>query len=185
MKYINLRIILVLVFVSIICSTILALGYQISYSRIKKNKEIDLENSMKKVLPSLFFKEEVKGYKDLYYAFDKDKKLLGYIFISEGQGYQDKIILIGALTKDLTSLLGIEIVESKETPGLGAKINDLDFKKQFNNLKIDKPIECLKTKKLANYQVNAISGATVSSESVVKIINNKIREIKEKFKNEK
>jgi len=65
------------------------------------------------------------------------------------------------------------ILESRETPGLGDKIyKDADFVANFRSLSVEPEILAVKkgTKSAAN-EVDAITGATISSKAVVRIIN--------------
>ena len=70
-------------------------------------------------------------------------------------------------------IIGMEVLESKETPGLGDKIfKDQDFVANFSALNIDPEIVAVGSgKKTASHEVDSISGATISSKAVVKIIN--------------
>ena len=68
---------------------------------------------------------------------------------------------------------GMEILESRETPGLGDKIyKDADFVSNFSALLIEPEIVAVKknTKTQPN-EIDAITGATISSKAVVRIIN--------------
>ena len=70
-------------------------------------------------------------------------------------------------------MVGMEILQSRETPGLGDKIyKDADFVANFSALSADPQIVTVKkgTRSAAN-EVDAITGATISSKAVVQIIN--------------
>ena len=80
---------------------------------------------------------------------------------------------------EISAIQGIEILESQETPGLGAEILGNKFKNQFRNLSISEAITYVKNKKPEKPgEIEAIAGATISSRAVVSIINKKIEEIK-------
>ena len=67
----------------------------------------------------------------------------------------------------------MEVLESRETPGLGDKIyKDMDFVGEFKSLAVEPEIVAVKkgTKTSPN-QVDAITGATISSKAIVRIIN--------------
>jgi len=67
----------------------------------------------------------------------------------------------------------MEILDSRETPGLGDKIyKDADFVANFDDLAVDPVIKAVKKGlKLAPNEIDAITGATISSKAVVRIIN--------------
>ena len=67
----------------------------------------------------------------------------------------------------------MEVLESRETPGLGDKIiKDQEFLDNFRDLAIEPEVVAVKsgTRKAPN-EVDSISGATISSKAVVNIIN--------------
>ena len=113
---------------------------------------------------------------DIYKALGADDKTLGFAFIASGPGFADKIKLVVAV--------GFKVLASNETPGFGSKIKEEFFGNQFENAPAKKLI-LTKTgdEKQIDDQIVAISGATVSSEAVVKIINNFITQIKDKMQN--
>jgi electron transport complex protein RnfG len=65
------------------------------------------------------------------------------------------------------------VLESRETPGLGDKIyKDADFVASFDGLAVDPEIRAVKKgKKAASNEIDAITGATISSKAVVRIMN--------------
>lgn len=117
--------------------------------------------------------KEEKDEEVLFGGYDAQGRLLGYAIPSAGPGFQDTIRLIYGYRPDARRVVGMEILESRETPGLGDKIyKDAAFVGDFRSLAIDPRIEAVKrgTKAAVN-QVNAITGATISSKAVVRIIN--------------
>jgi electron transport complex protein RnfG len=106
-------------------------------------------------------------------GYDADGKLIGYAVPSAGPGFQDTIrLLYGYLPQD-RKVVGMEILQSRETPGLGDKIyKDAAFVANFSALSIDPEIITVKKgAKTALNEVDAITGATISSKAVVQIIN--------------
>jgi Na+-translocating ferredoxin:NAD+ oxidoreductase subunit G len=124
--------------------------------------------------------KELEAYK----VFDANKKLIGYSLVYEGNGFQGKIRMMIGLSEDFNSISSLEILEQVETPGLGNKITEEPFKKQFNGLKSSPKILWVKNEKPDQpNEIQAITGATISSKSVVAIINEgigKMRELKER-----
>ena len=51
-----------------------------------------------------------------------------------GNGFTDKITLMVGVSEDLESITGIEILRQTDTPGLGAKIVEPEFKDKFKDL---------------------------------------------------
>jgi electron transport complex protein RnfG len=66
----------------------------------------------------------------------------------------------------------MEVLESRETPGLGDKIiKDETFVANFRDLAVTPELVAVKKRRTRDNEVDAISGATISSNAVVRIIN--------------
>jgi electron transport complex protein RnfG len=108
-----------------------------------------------------------------------DRKCVGWAFLCEGSGFADKIKLVLTVDADCEKLRGYGVLSSNETPGFGDKIKEPFYRNQF----VDAPTTELVLMKLGEPDVKdstivAISGATVSSEAVVAIVNTFLGEIK-------
>jgi len=117
--------------------------------------------------------EENQDEEALFGGYDAQGRFLGYAIPGAGPGFQDTIRLIYGYLPAERRVVGMEILESRETPGLGDKIyKDADFVADFRALAVDPRILVVKqgAKTEAN-QVSAITGATISSKAVVRIIN--------------
>ena len=125
MKY--LKVIIVLVLVSLSSAGILSLADLLSKEKIAENQKKAINEAIIRIEPRT---ENIEQKDDLYKISDKQGNLLGYIFLVQGQGYQGTIKILCGISRSLDRLLGIEIIQSQETPGLGAKINELFFKFQ-------------------------------------------------------
>ena len=106
-------------------------------------------------------------------GYDAEGRLLGYAIPSAGPGFQDTIRLRYGYRPTERKVVGMEILESRETPGLGDKIyKDAAFVANFDDLSFHPEIVAVKkgTRSGTN-EVDAITGATISSKAVVQIIN--------------
>ncbi len=108
-----------------------------------------------------------------YAAYGPGGGFVGYAVPSEGPGFQDTIRLIYGYDPERRRIIGMEVLESRETPGLGDKIyKDEDFVSAFSDLRVDPRVVCTKSGEAsAANEVDAITGATISSKAVVSIIN--------------
>lgn len=178
-----------------VCAALLVFVYYTTAPIIKENHRELLQASILKLYP------KSHGYKaytlgetgqaeqeheditnaDFYHIFDLNQQSLGYVIKASGMGYQDTIQLLYSYKPLEQTLNGYVIVSSRETPGLGTKIEkDKDFLNQFeaipvtlNNEKTGllHPIELAKKgKKEHPWQIDSISGATVSSRALVQIL---------------
>lgn len=173
------RITSTLTLVCFLCAFLLSVVYGLANKKIAANEEKLIETALTTLAPEAAGVEKnIIGQKVIYKLFDQNKDLIGYGFIAFGQGYQGKIKMLVVSDDSLEYLKGIEVVESLETPGLGAKIQNPPFKNQFKDLKVTGELSCVKGTVTGAGQIKAITGATVSSRAVVNILNAKIREIR-------
>jgi electron transport complex protein RnfG len=108
----------------------------------------------------------------VYAGYDAEGNALGFAIPAEGPGFQDTIKLLYGYDPARRRVVGMEVLESKETPGLGDKIfKDQDFVGNFSDLAIDPSVVLVKDGRTQENEVDSISGATISSRAVVRIIN--------------
>ncbi len=115
---------------------------------------------------------EAEGEPSVYGGYDAGGEFLGYAIPGEAPGYQDIIKLLYGFDPARQRVIGMHILESRETPGLGDRIyKDADFVGAFRDLAIEPEIELVKDGASTPNQVDGITGATISSLAVVRIIN--------------
>jgi len=111
----------------------------------------------------------------VYAGFDGGR-LVGFAVPGEKPGYQDVVGLIFGYDPREDVVLGMKVLESKETPGLGAKItSDSSFIGEFEG--ISPPLEGVKEGGDGPGEVDMITGATISSETVIEIINARLEAV--------
>jgi len=111
----------------------------------------------------------------VFLGFDAAGAPVGYAITGAEPGYQDLIQLIFGYDPSEGRLLGMKVLESKETPGLGDKIyKDMDFVTGFEG--VETPIVGMKQGAAtgAANEVDMITGATISSRTVIGIINHRV-----------
>ena len=112
-----------------------------------------------------------------------DGQCLGWAFVCQGSGFADKIRLVLTVDKDFEKLGGYGVLSSNETPGFGDKIKNTYYRSQFAAAPaIELTISKIGDDKIIDAEIVAISGATVSSEAVVTILNNYIAQVKKQMK---
>lgn len=129
-----------------------------------------LKNSGKKMEIN---REFMEGGKKTYSVFQAETKgsTDGWVIKAAGQGYGDKIELLIGLDANAKTITGLYIIDQKETPGLGNNIVKPDWRNQFIDKSAEHHLTAVKTKASAPYEINAITGATISSRSVCDIVN--------------
>ncbi len=121
-----------------------------------------------------------------YYQASKDEQVLGYAFVIHGNGLWGSIEAIIAFSADLNTLLNFYIIQQNETPGLGARITENWFLKQFSGIPLFvdgqvKDIRLIDENEQSNsvYDVRRVTGATSSTKAVVNMILEESKKIKE------
>ncbi|MCH4190858.1 MAG: RnfABCDGE type electron transport complex subunit G [Butyrivibrio sp.] len=102
-------------------------------------------------------------------AKDSSGKTLGYVLQVTSGGYGDDIVFTMGLTDDGT-LNGISLISINETPGLGMNAQKV-LVPQFKGAATDKLFEVTKTDATSDNQIEAISGATITSKAVTNGVN--------------
>jgi len=110
------------------------------------------------------------SYENEVYHILEDGQEAGYAFIASGSGYGGQISIMVGLDGDLT-IKDVSIISHTETPGLGSRVTEEDFTSQFEGLALQ-DIALSKN----GGQIDAITGATISSEAVVSAIREAMEE---------
>jgi electron transport complex protein RnfG len=162
--------------------------------RIERNQAEALERAIFKVLPGtvrtsplVLNGDRLEAYEGrlseladreaIHAGYAASGELVGYAIPGEGPGYMDTIGLIFGFDPEREVIVGMEVLESRETPGLGDKvIVDADFHRNFDALAVEPEIVPVKKgAKTGANEVDCITGATISSESVVAILDKSVK----------
>ena len=121
-------------------------------------------------------KESDKDELLIYAGYNANKELIGFAIPGSEPGFQDIIASMFGYEAFKKQIIGFEVLESKETPGLGDKIfKDAHFQTNFISLEVEPEIIAVKKGKKHNpNEVEAITGATISSKAVVRLLNKTI-----------
>ncbi len=101
-----------------------------------------------------------------------------------GMGLWDRISGVIAVNSDVSEIIGLSILEQKETPGLGGRISEEEFQEQFRGQKIGDVINMTPSTGDAysperdDSAFDAISGATLTSMFFATIVNEAVDELK-------
>ncbi|GMV43405.1 MAG: hypothetical protein AMXMBFR64_51210 [Myxococcales bacterium] len=109
----------------------------------------------------------------VYACSAESGEVVGWAIPGAGPGFQDTIALIYGYDPARKVIVGMEVLESRETPGLGDKIQkDAHFVANFDALAVEPSIVAVKPNEKHNpNEVDTISGATISSKAVIRILN--------------
>lgn len=125
----------------------------------------------------------------IYRRVDDNGNVMAYGLPLSGKGLWGTIEGIGAISADLQKMIGIAFTKQVETPGLGARIVEEEYKAHFRNLdlsgflddqKQQTPVRMVKDKETLNTEestntVEAITGATQTSQGVLNMLNDNLQ----------
>jgi len=178
-----------------IAGFVLVFVYQVTLPRIEYNKAVRLAAAVEEVLKAphrydtlyvfddgltarLPAGTDPKALEAVYVGYAEDGVRIGFAITRAEAGFADLINVIFGYDHATGNVLGMKVLESKETPGLGDKIEkDADFVASFNG--VVAPIQGVKAGEGSGdpHEVDLITGATISSRTLVRIINNALERL--------
>ncbi len=169
--------------------------YQVTLPAIEAHKALVLRLAVQEVLKSPFrydtlyvhegalsatLPAEVDPRKAerVFVGYTESGERIGFAITGAEAGFQDIIELIFGYDAETRTVLGMKVLASRETPGLGDKIDkDEDFVAEFEGP--ETPLVGVKPARAtgAPNEVDMITGATISSRTVISIINHRLERL--------
>ena len=181
--------------IGILCALMIVLTYEGTFGRIEQLKAEALEKAIFRVIPGIvkssafqldpdgnFVEASEENTTPMIYAgYDENDRLVGVAVEASGQGYADILRILYGYDPESQKIIGFYVLESKETPGLGDKIEkDPNFLANFGALDLslnddwsavkNRVIPVKKGAKENAWEVEGITGATISSRAIGNII---------------
>lgn len=197
------RIYAVVLSVGVICSLAIVSTYEVTRPIIEGNRITFRKHAILEILPGattivsyqfdpdtnrfVASSNDAEGGRVVDAGFDPQGNRVGLVFETQGVGYQDTIRLLYAYSPEQQAITGIRVLESRETPGLGDRIEtDQGFLNNFVQLDVSlgpggqelaHPIEFVKPgSKTSPWQIDGITGATISSQAVAEMLRESVVE---------
>lgn len=185
-----------LVGVGMLCALFIVSVFELTGPSIEQNRAAAIKKAIYTVLPGAISKQiyqmnhhsefALYNAKDntadfVYAGFDEQQQLVGVAILTQGRGYQDRIRIMYGYAPDKQRIIGLVVLESRETPGLGDKIEtDASFVSNFKDLdvRIDENMNALLNdlvlvksgQKKHAWQIDGITGATISSQAITDML---------------
>jgi electron transport complex protein RnfG len=182
--------------VAAISGFLVVLTHQLTTPLIEENKRIAIERALFKVVPGAVSRRDFlltpggiepytgtapDGGMRLYAGYDEQGRLAGVALEAAAQGYQDVIRVLYGFDPACQCIRGVQVLKMAETPGIGDKIaRDPEFLRNFEALDarpdaagggLANAIISVKAgSKTEAWQIDAISGATISSRAVARML---------------
>jgi len=181
-----------LVGIGAVCGLLIVSAFVLTEPTIERKKAEALERAIFEVLPaasaSAPFRLSADGRfervetaapgEDLVYAaYDAAGELVGLALEARAMGYAETIRMLYGYSVAEEAIVGLNVLESKETPGLGDRIEtDAGFRENFRALDarladdlegLEHSIVTVKHGEKRNpWEIDGITGATISSKAV-------------------
>ncbi|MDK2896068.1 MAG: H+/Na+-translocating ferredoxin:NAD+ oxidoreductase subunit [Candidatus Atribacteria bacterium] len=164
---------LILGLVCVVAAFSLALVNQLTQAEIERRAREELELALKQVFPQAEEFKEVEP-EGLNLPWERENfsllqifvvqaagERVGFVFEATSTGYGGPIRLLIGISSRENELVGIQILDHQETPGLGSNITSPDFIGQFYSKSLTDPFTI-------GEDIEAIAGATISSQAVTR-----------------
>jgi len=166
--------------ITAVAALLLAGTYLITAAPIAEQEKAAAEAARAEVLPADMYTqldmaniaddEEFAGITEVYTAYDADGNFIGATIGVTAKGFNPGIMMTVGINAD-SVVTGISITGHEETPGLGAKILNDEFKTQYTGKAADGSLAVIKSGTPADNEIQSISGATKSSKGVTDGVN--------------
>ncbi len=163
--------------ICVIVSAALAGTNLLTEKRIEEQAAAKAEESRKLVLPEAesFEEQPATQTAGAYHKGMAGGEIVGYVFETSSKGYGGDVkVMTGISAKgDIT---GVIILSHGETPGLGANATKEEFRDQYKQPVPDSAIQVVKYQTPAEGQIEAMTGATITSTAVTNAVNQAVDE---------
>ncbi len=162
----------ILTAITLIITLILALVNMVTKDRISENNANKELAACQEIIDAEFtnITETLPQNEKITAVYEgvKNGKKAGYCISVIGEGYGGEISMVVGINADST-IAGIKIITHSETPGLGSKATKPEFGKEYEGKK--SPLSVIKGAATKENEINAISGATRTSNGVTNAVN--------------
>lgn len=155
-----------------VCGLIIAGTYAITEPAAAAQRVKAKNDAMKELVRDAEEFRKISGKEDWYEGI-KGGKTIAYVVPASGKGYAGTIEMLAAVTPD-GKTIDFKVLKHAETPGLGDKMVEPKFRKQFSG-KSPGDMEVVKVPTDKNIQ--ALTGATITSRAVTKGVKEAVEEV--------
>lgn len=173
---------LVLLLITSIAAVVLGFSNSITKDKIKEAEALVSEEARKSVLSqaSKFQKadsdeietlvQENPNLLEIYKGLSDSGDVVGYAIKTATSGYGGNVEVITGISSD-GKITGMNVVSHQETPGLGANATTKEFQNRFKEKSASKELVVVKASPQNDNEIQALTGATITSDAVVDGVN--------------
>ena len=170
--------------IAVICTTLVATTWHVTRDRIAANEQAWLEQSLQPALAGVFFEGSVsesmlvmepphelpgKDPAIVYRVYAEGEPVAALFAVTAVDGYAGPIRILVGIKTDGT-VTGVRILEHRETPGLGDKIESgrSDWVFQFDGRSLDDPVVSRWKLEVDGGEFDQLSGASITPRAVIR-----------------
>lgn len=185
--------ILFMIILSALLTFVLAFLNQTTADIIQEQEDLAVQKSILYALDIRYTSDEEvkqiikdslkqKGSSDYsYHEYYENGNITKYAFPITGKALWGTVDGYGAVDAQIQTLLGVDFVKHSETPGLGGRISEDWYKEQFRHIDVSAQKPYVAYKPASEGNIDAITGATLTSNSVRDMVNESIEQFKQKI----
>ena len=168
----SLRLMSMLTCVGAVAGFLIVSAYTSTLHKIEANREATIDRAMQDVLPGLarYERLELSEPGKVYAGYTTEGALIGFGVVAIEPGFQDPIEILFGYEPRTNTILGLSILVSRETPGLGDRIQGPGWLAQFRQ-RLAPLVGTKKGTASKPSDVDMITGATISSRAVIGAVN--------------
>lgn len=172
--------------IAVICTTLVATTWHLTRQRIADNEQAWLEQSLQPALADVFFEGSVtesmlvlepphelpgKDPAIVYRVYAEGEPVAALFAVTAVDGYAGPIRILLGVRMDGT-VTGLRILEHRETPGLGDKIESSrsDWVFQFDGRSLGDPVVGRWKLKVDGGEFDQLSGASITPRAVIRAV---------------
>lgn len=176
----------ILLVITLVAGVLLGVTNELTKEQILMNSRVSSDD-LEAIMPEANGIKEIAGIEateevsEIYEAVN-GSNTIGYVLKVTVKGFKEGIDFVVGISNDEVS--GIKVLSHKETPGLGARIEEEEFTAKYAGKSLDEELETVMGGASADNQIEGISGATISSKATTTAVNTAVKFYREKVKGE-
>lgn len=154
--------------ICLIVALLLSATNLVTHNKIDEMNKKTETSSRELVLPGT---KQFEDSKDQTYAIGKiGTDISGYVFTTKTKSYGGDLSVMTGIDKN-GEVTGVVILSISDTPGLGLNAQKETFRNQYKQTAPEKGFEVVKSAATGDGQIEAMTGATVTSKAVTNCVN--------------
>lgn len=168
--------------ICLIITALLAYTNSLTTEPIEKQNQLKAQQSRELVLAVAKDFEPVDEENDCYKGVDQNGAVVGYTLTTKAKGYGGDVQVMVGIDSKTNAVSGVVVLSHNETPGLGANAAKAEFSDQYKQPVPDNGFTVIKNAEPKDGEIQALTGATITSKAVTTAVNDALNFYNTKLK---